>query len=302
MTDTLNQAATVAALRRLLRPVAQLALARGLPYPVLDDALRSALVDEARRLYDRGTPRGLPSRISAATGLTRRETVRLLAADAPQAATTPPARSLASEVFARWLADPSCASDGRPRVLPRTGDAPSFDALARSVTRDVHPRTLLGELCRLGLARWDEDTDTVALVRAAFVPQGDFDHHVGLLGENVGDHLQGAVENVLGQGSEHFEQAIFADELSPASVQALRPVLTAQWAALFQALVPDLERRIAEDRAHHRPQTERVRIGLYSYTTTMAAADDATSSPAASSRTPDAPGSHLGDAPSAGRR
>lgn len=81
------------------------------------------------------------SRVSTATGLARREVGRLLQADA----TEPPAqRWLAGELFARWLTDSQGSyADGRPLPLPRQGAAPSFEALAQSVTRDVHPRSLL---------------------------------------------------------------------------------------------------------------------------------------------------------------
>lgn len=262
MQDISNQQALHSALRRLLEPLAQLALARGLPYAALDELLRAALVDEARRLHGGAGSHGLVSRISTATGLTRREVGRLLERGAPEAVARP---SLAAEVFARWMSEPALLQGGRPRVLPRLGAAPSFEALAQSVTRDVHPRTLLAELCRLELAHWDTDADTVALQRAAFVPRAELAHMLGLLGDNVGDHLHAAVDNVLGDGQVHFEQAVFADELSAESVQALRPVIAAQWAELFARIAPVLHQCIAEDRAQGRRQDQRVRIGFYSY-------------------------------------
>lgn len=48
-----------------------------------------------------------------------------------------------------------------PPSLPRQGEAPSFEA--QSVTRDVHPRSVLDGLARLGLARHDPRRDTAAL-------------------------------------------------------------------------------------------------------------------------------------------
>ena len=264
MSHTPDQAALLAAFRQLLRPLARLALSRGLPYPALDELLRAALVDEARRLHADAPAHGLVSRVSTATGLSRREAGRLL--QATDGAEPAPRRWLAGEVFAHWMTDPACLQAGRPRQLPRQGAAPSFEALAQCVTRDVHPRTLLDELCRLGLAEWNTQDDTVALQRDAFVPCADFARMLALLADNVGDHMNAAVDNVLGgSGDAHFEQAVYADELSPESVRALRPVIAAQWAELFGRLVPLLERHIAEDKAAGRPQDQRVRIGFYSY-------------------------------------
>ena len=273
MSHTPDQTALLSAFGQLLRPLARLALSRGLPYPALDELLQAALVEEARRLHADAPAHGLVSRVSTATGLSRREAGRLLqarSADGAEAA-PPPRRWLAGEVFARWMTDPACCHGGQPRRLPRQGAAPSFEALAQSVTRDVHPRTLLDELCRLGLAEWDAADDTVALQRNAFVPCADFTRMLALLADNVGDHLHAAVDNVLGgSGDAHFEQAVYADELSQESVRALRPVIAAQWAELFGRLVPLLERHIADDKAAARPQDQRVRIGFYSYAEPMA--------------------------------
>ncbi len=269
MPHTPDQTALLGAFEQLLRPLARLALARGLPYSALDEVLRSALVQEARNLQADAPAHGLVSRVSTATGLSRRETGRLL-----QDNTEPPPapRWLAGELFAHWMSDPACLHGGKPRRLPRQGPAPSFEALAHCVTRDVHPRALLDELCRLGLAQWSQDDDSVALQRDAFVPSADFGHMLTLLADNVGDHLQAAVANILGTSAEHFEQAVYADELSRESVAALRPLIAVQWAELFQRLAPELERRIAEDKAAARPQTQRVRIGFYSFAEPMAQA------------------------------
>lgn len=267
MMHTPDQTALLEACQRLLMPLARLAVSRGLPYARLDELLRAALVKAAREQCQSAGGHGEVSRVSVATGLNRREVTRLLDAGA---APRPTRRWPAGEVFTRWLSDAQYRSRGKPRKLPRQGDAPSFEALALSVTRDMHPRSLLEELTRLGLARWDEASDTVELQRDALVPRSDFSHMLGFLGDNVGDHLHAAVDNVLGDGQTHFEQAIYADELSLESVQQMRTLISAQWAALFEHLVPALEQLIAQDHAAGRAQDQRVRIGFYSFTQKMA--------------------------------
>ena len=270
MSQTLDQPVLLSAMHQLLAPLTRLALARGLPYTALDELLRAALVREARRLHADVPGHGLVSRVSTTTGLTRREVSRLL--EAGDEAPLPAPHSLTGEVLVRWMADQLYQRQGRPLALPRTGDAPSFEALAQSVTRDVHPRTLLGELCRLELVTCNTDIDTVALKQPAFVPRADQAHMLSLLADNVGDHLRAAVDNVLGSGDAHFEQAVYADELSLQSVQALRPLIAAQWADLLGRMAPELERRIADDRTERRAQDQRVRIGFYSFAAPMAGA------------------------------
>lgn len=256
----------VEACRAVLAPLARLAVARGLPYVQLDDLLKTALVEAARAAHGDAAAHRAVSRISAATGLNRREVTKRVAQ--AETAPAPARRSWATEVFTRWL------GDRRLRVkrsvlkrLPRQGEWPSFEALAQSVTRDVHPRTLLDEMCRLGLARVDTESDTVELLRDTFVPHGDERRMFDFLGTNVGDHLAAAVANVLSQGPRHLEQALFANELSAQAAEQARPLVAAQWQALLQALAPAIQKLIDEDEAAGRPQDHRLRVGMYAYST-----------------------------------
>jgi len=259
--------ALVDALAALLGPLAVLAVARGMPFAAAEDLLKRAYVQAAREACTAAPGGRDVSRIATATGLNRREVTRLAREPQPPQ----PPRPLAAELFARWCADPACrGADGLPRPLPRSGAAPSFEALAQSITRDVHPRSLLDELLRLGLAAHDPDTDRVRLLRQAYVPSGDICRMLGFLGDNVGDHLSAAVANVLADGRRHFEQAVFADELSVQSVEHVQRLIGERWRTLSTALVPVLETLIAEDRAAQRVRDRRLRIGLYSYTGRMA--------------------------------
>jgi hypothetical protein len=260
-----------AALARLLAPLAQLVVARGLPYAVLDELLRSAVVAQAHAAHP-----GLPehrrtSRVSAATGLNRREVQRLLDAQRAHAAPPAPPRSPAAMVFAHWRTSPDYRTRaGAPRVLPRNGAKPSFESLAHEVTRDVHPRALLEELLRLQLAVHDAERDTVALAARDFVPRGDPLRMLQWLSANVGDHLAGATANLTGPEPVYPDQAVAAEGLTAASVAQVRPLLHAHWKRLADELVPLLERLIEQDAAAaspDNPNTYRVRFGLYGFDT-----------------------------------
>jgi Family of unknown function (DUF6502) len=265
-------AALVAALARLLTPLAQLVVAKGLPYAVVDELLRRSVVAAAHAAHPDLPAHRRASRVSAATGLNRREVNRLLdlqarAGSAPGA----PPRSPAAMVFAHWRSSAAYRTrSGAPRVLARTGAAPSFESLAHEVTRDVHPRALLEELLRLHLVTHDVQRDTVTLTQPDFVPRGDAQRMLHWLGANVGDHLAGAVANLTGSAPRHADQAIAAEGLRAASVAQVRPLLQAHWQRLTEELVPLLERLIEQDAAHAAtddPNTHRVRFGLYAFDT-----------------------------------
>ena len=283
------------ALTQLLSPVARLSVARGLPFVQVEELLKRAFVDAASAAHP-----GLPehrkvSRISTSTGINRREVTRLTA-PAPREAGRAPSRSLANELYAHGRTHPTWrGADGQPRVLPRLGPAPSFEVLAQEITRDVHARSLLDELCRLGLAQLDEAADTVALMGDAFVPRGDRVRMLGFLGDNVGDHLRAAVDNVLASERQpHLEQALFADGLTASSLEALRPLLREQWARLRQAVVPALEAQVAAG-AGAADARARVRLGLYAYQE-MPSQGAAQGAPAAAAVRPRRPGASRGAA------
>ena len=282
--------ALATALRQLLAPLARLALAQGLTHATLDELLKQALVAAADEALASLPPHRRVSRITTTTGIHRREVSRLVEALREGAAQqTPPARSHASELFTRWRTDCSYGdSRGSPAELPRQGPVPSFETLAQAITRDVHPRSLLDELLRLGLAAHDRERDTVRLLREAFVPQGDSARMVQVLGRNVGAHLESAVDNVLLDNHRHFEQAIFADGLGETSMAEFRRLVSAQWQTALATLVPALEAMIARDAAaptdaeRNRPPARpparhQVRLGLYTHARSLPpdAADEA---------------------------
>jgi Family of unknown function (DUF6502) len=265
-----EQQALLDAVDAVLQPLADLCLAKGVTIQSIEQRLRLAMVQSALKAHSQLSATRLTSRISASTGLSRREVARLQA-DSVDTPVRQPRRSSATEVFTRWLSDSSLrAADGKPLPLPRLGPMPSFERLAQSVTQDVHPRSLLDELCRLGVATWDKATDLVQLQNNAFVPKGDWARMTAFLGDNVGDHLRAATANVLGSGKEHLEQAIFADELSAHSLQAFRALMGKQWRELLQTLTPQLEQLIEDDKQAQRVQDQRVRVGLYTWSQAMA--------------------------------
>jgi hypothetical protein len=269
------------ALRALLQPLARLAVERGLPFAAAEAIMKQAFVDCAADAHPGLLPHRKVSRISTVTGINRREVTRLTR---ERAATAPRRRSVAAEVYARWLTDPAYRGTGEgPLVLPRQGAAPSFEALAQAVTRDVHPRSLLDELLRLKLATRDDLTDRVTLAADA-TPRGDGARMLGFLADNVGDHLKAAVGNVLEGGSRHFEQALFADGMSDDTMAWVREAVLGRWRDLLATMVPELEKRLAADGRDAPPPDRRWRLGLYSYDESAAPA--APAAPVAATTTP----------------
>ncbi|WP_396271060.1 DUF6502 family protein [Ideonella sp.] len=260
-----DQQALLEAVNAVLLPLARLVIARGLTYGAVEESLRIAFVSEARAAALRASPEALPhrlvSRISTATGLNRREVTRLINSDLNA---EPQRRTPALEAHARWVSDKAYVDkQGRPIVLPRSGPAPSFDSLAQSITKDVHPRSILDDLVRLGLVTWDTEADAVTLLRDRFVPDEDAIRMTQYVGYNVGDHLRAAVSNVNGDGDKMLEQSILATGMRLQDLKQLDQLARAQWQAAVSALVPHLSKSV--DEASDSEATARLRFGMYLY-------------------------------------
>lgn len=265
-----NKKTLLLALQALARPMARLAVAQGLRFASVEELMKVAFVEAAKDALRTSHPHvathRMVSRISTTTGIHRREVTRI--SHLPDASIPSAKPSLATQLFTRWITYPNYRNEhGDLLALPRQGAAPSFEDLAQSITRDVHPRSMLDELCRLHLADWDTTLDMVSLQQTAFVPKGDLSNMLAFVGDNVGDHLAAAVSNVMSDegAPHHFEQALFSDNLSTASVPLVKAMVQKKWQKLLVTAIPLIEKLIEEDRAAGRAQDQRIRVGLFSY-------------------------------------
>ena len=267
------------AAEEVLLPLARLCVAQGLHFAKAEELFKRAYVRAARERREAagGASKRDVSQVATATGLARRDVARIGAELTPRALQrmTP-----ATQLLTRWLADRSLRHrNGRVRTLQRQGPAPSFEALAQSVTRHVHPRSLLDEMLRQGLVRLTADGAGVVPVPKRVVPEADEARLYGFLAANVSDHLSAAVANVLHRDRRHLEQAIFSNTISGASVPAAQALVSAQWTHLLAALVPALEGLIEQDGTAGRAPDHRLRVGLYSFHEPLAGTPAATMEP-----------------------
>ncbi|MCG3188228.1 MAG: hypothetical protein LKCHEGNO_00146 [Burkholderiaceae bacterium] len=246
----------------MLVPLARWLVHNGVPYGSFASALKSVFVEAARQELAAAGGKLTDSAMSVLSGVHRRD-IRDMG-EAPLVQARPKAPSVASQVFTRWLTD-AHLRDGadRPMALPKSGAAPSFDALARQVSSDVHPRTLLAEMQRLGLVQ--VDAESVRLIAPAFVPQQGFDEMVELFAANAADHLAAAAHNLRGdRGDKFLEQSVFASGLSPRSTQALGTLARKLWRSAFQQMVRAATPRYQQD-SRDEQGSMRMRFGVYFY-------------------------------------
>lgn len=240
----------------LFAPIARLLVARGLPFPDLVERMKLHYVQAA--LAQAGE-RATDSRVSVLTGLQRRDVVRLRGEDVKDRRPNHLAR-----LVALWQTGADWSDHGRPRPLARSGPGQSFEALAQTVRRDVHPRTMLDTLIAAGTVALSDDGQEVRLIQTSYQPLAGSDDQLAYLSRNLGDHARAAAENVQGAHPPHFERAVHYSGLTEAQVAALSEHFAKAEMALFQDLSQTAARMKDENPA---PGPLRFRAGGYFYRT-----------------------------------
>lgn len=236
----------------LLRPLARLLVAQGVQFPAFAESMKSHYVEAAKRGIAAETAKLTDSRLSAMTGLQRRDVARLK--DGPASAKE------RSNYLARLVAEWQTDSQFRGQVLPKSGTG-SFDTLARQVHQDVHPRTMLDALIAAGTVSYDTDRDEVQLLASSFLPLAGSEDQLDYLARNTGDHLAAAVENVV-QDAGHFERAAHYSNLTIDQIEELDAMLHREQMALLERI----SRKTAEMKRQN-TGPYRMRIGAYFYRT-----------------------------------
>ena len=256
----------------IVQPLVTWLVRSGVGYTEFVAALKPVFLAQAEAEAVRLRQKATDSALSLLSGLHRKD-VRALRSSA--AATDRDVRatgsswgrpSAASQVVTRWL-----ALDW-PDAVPFAGREPSFEALVRLVSKDFHHRAVLQDLLRLGLVR--EDAGEVRLLRDAFLPDARLQEARQLLAGAVADHLAAGVHNLTGDGPGRFlEQSVFADGLSAASVQHLHLLANRLWAEVLEQVVAAAVPLCEQDEGL--PDTQRFRLGLFSYSASDGASAEA---------------------------
>lgn len=250
----------------MLVPLARWLLRHGVHYASFAPALKKVFVEAARRELQEAGAKITDSSLSVLSGVHRRDIREsrdeARAVDHAQAPKSPSAASMA---FTRWLTDPDFRdASNRPAALPKNGFGRSFDSLARLVSSDVHPRTLLAEMQRLGLV--ELEGDSVLLCAQAFMPQQGFAEDAGVFSAQVADHIAAAAHNlsVPADAPRFLEQSMYGSGLTAESVAVLGDKARELWAEAFEQIVREGTQRFEGDRdAPGRHM--RMRFGVYYY-------------------------------------
>lgn len=255
-------------IRTLMRPLARLALRRGMAYGEMAEIVKQAYVDVASRELTVPGRRPSISRIAILTGLTRKEASRIVSQGADGAARDDRRRvNRAARVLSGWVTDSNFHDNrGGPASLAfESSLGADFSELVRRHGGDVPPRAVLDELLRVRAIKRLKD-GRIRPVERAYVPSVGDGEKLAMLGTDVAD-LISTIDHNLSEVTEmpFFQRKVAYDNL-PAK---FLPVLTELVRTHGQKLLERLDAAMAKQDRDVTPDTEpgghRAMIGIYYY-------------------------------------
>ena len=248
------------AVRKLMRPLVRILLRNGVAYGALADAIRKCYVDVAFEDFAPEGKKQTVSRVSALTGLTRKEVKRLHELDGEDYEASQERYNRAVRVISGWMNDRRFLDvKGKPAVLSLENGNKSFAVLVRDYSGDIPVRAMLAMLEEAGSV--SNTKDKVRLVRHAYVPAGDDQEKIRILGTDVSE-LIATIDHNLTAAPEQllFQRKVAYEAINPDSLVKLKKLSFAR----AQSLLERLDREYAKhEQTEDAGEGVSISLGIY---------------------------------------
>lgn len=170
------------------------------------------------------------SRLSAMSGLNRREVMRLQ--EAPEIPDE--TKSILHRVLGQWAGDKRFLDKKRkPKALEYQEVNSDFRKLVRLISQDLNPMTVLFELERIGAV--EKDDTYVRLAQRAYIPKGDAKGIFKMLARDVADLMESAGSNAIDNVEPpHLHAKTHYDKIVADAVPEIRQWFLKEGAELHQ--------------------------------------------------------------------
>jgi hypothetical protein len=257
------------ALLTLLRPLVRILLRNGVAYGSFAELAKQVYVDVA---FDEFMPPGRKpsiSRVSALTGLTRKEARRLHERDRELAAGNEQRYNRAVRVISGWVNDPQFHDpQGKPAELPIEGSDASFAALVKKYSGDVPTQSMLAVLSTAGsVARAD---DQVQLIQHAYVPGNDDADKLNIMGSDTAELIATIDHNLVSAAdARRFQRKVSNHRVRAEALDAFQTLATDKSQALLEELDAWLSRNEVNAGNDTEEQGRYVSLGIYYFEPTQ---------------------------------
>ena len=226
----------VAAVLRLLRPLARILLRNGVSFSTFSDLAKWVYVDIAAKEFGIAGRKQSTSRVSVITGLSRREVMRVRKLPRPDITAGTEKHNRAARVIAAWRRESDFLdAEGNPALLPMEGPGAAFSELVKRFSGNVPPRAILDELIHVGAAERRKD-GKIALLTRAYIPGNIDAHKLNILGTDV-HHLIATIDhNINPETSEpRFQRKVSFDNLPDHVLPEFRKLYSKRSQALLES-------------------------------------------------------------------
>ena len=191
-----HQKPLVAAVLKLLRPLARILLRNGVSFSTFSDLAKWTYIDVAAQEFGIEGRKQSTSRVSVITGLSRREVMRVRKLPRPDVTASTERHNRAARVIAAWRRESDFLdAAGKPALLPMEGRGATFSELVKRFSGNVPSRAILDELIRVGAVERRDD-GKIGLLTRAYIPKGLDAHKLNILGTDV-HHLVATIDHNL---------------------------------------------------------------------------------------------------------
>lgn len=250
------------AIRTLLRPLVRILIRNGVAFGSLAEVAREVYVDVAFEDFKPEGKKPTVSRVSALTGLSRKEVKRLHELEVSDGESRQARYSRAVRVVSGWMNDRRFHDgEGNPSVLSLEGTRKSFALLVKEYSGDIPTMAMLSILQDAGSVVLKGNK--VSLVRRAFIPGNDNADKIRILGSDVFELIATIDHNLVSASDKlRFQRKVSYDNIDPAALDKLRKLS----ARKSQTLLEQLDRQFAD----HELDTETgagesISLGIYFY-------------------------------------
>ena len=253
--------------RTLFRPLARILIRNGVAFGTLSEWAKKVYVDVAFEEFGESGKKQTISRVSALTGVFRKEVKRLHELDEEADEGSAQRYNRAIRVISGWVNDAKYQEGiGVPRELPVEGDKGSFAALVKEYSGDIPTKAMLSVLKAAGTVSETADGN-IRLEQNAFIPSDDQQDKIHILGTDVSELIETIDHNITAES----DDLRFQRKVSNISVHAdALPVFRNLSAQKSQELLEELDAWLARNEIHPKDEefddkARYVSLGIYYY-------------------------------------
>jgi hypothetical protein len=248
-----HQKILLAAVLKLLRPLARILLRNGISYGTFSDIAKWVYVDVAANEFGIEGRKQSTSRVSVITGLSRKEVSRLQNTAKPDDRTGGEKYNRAARVIAAWRREQEFLDkNGNPADLSMAGPWATFSELVRRFSGDVPARAILDELIHVGVVEKLKN-GKIRLLAKAYIPKNSEADKLHILGSDVAQLISTIDYNLKTDSDDsRFQRKVAYDNLPDDVLPEFR-LLSSKKA---QMLLEKLDQWLAQHDRDTTPTTE----------------------------------------------